>query len=74
VAVAGALHTDFMAPAVSTLKDVVAGVEILKPCIPVISKVDTKPHMDSDKIQKLLATQVTLPVLWENTIIQHSVS
>jgi [acyl-carrier-protein] S-malonyltransferase len=68
LAVAGAFHTDFMAPAVSALEDVLAGVEISKPRIPVISNVDAKPHSDPDTIKKLLATQVTSPVLWENTM------
>ena len=68
LAVAGAFHTQFMAPAVSTLEEVLAGVEIKKPRIPVISNVDAKPHSDPDTIRKLLATQVTSPVLWENTM------
>ena len=68
LAVAGAFHTDFMAPAVSALKDVLAEVKISKPRIPVISNVDAKPHSDPDTIKKLLATQVTSPVLWENTM------
>ena len=68
LAVAGAFHTDFMAPAVSALEEVLADVEIKKPKIPVISNVDAKPHSDPDTIKKLLATQVTSPVLWENTM------
>lgn len=68
LAVAGAFHTDFMAPAVSALEEVLADVEIKKPRIPVISNVDAKPHSDPDTIKKLLATQVTSPVLWENTM------
>lgn len=68
LAVAGAFHTDFMAPAVSALEEVLAEVKISKPRIPVISNVDAKPHSDPDTIKKLLATQVTSPVLWENTM------
>lgn len=68
LAVAGAFHTDFMAPAVSALEDVLADVEIMKPRIPVISNVDAKPHSDPETIRKLLAAQVTSPVLWENTM------
>jgi [acyl-carrier-protein] S-malonyltransferase len=68
LAVAGAFHTDFMAPAVAALEEVLAGVEIKKPRIPVISNVDAKPHSDPDTIKKLLATQVTSPVLWENSV------
>jgi len=68
LAVAGAFHTDFMKPAVSSLEKVLSEVEIKKPRIPVISNVDAKAHSDPDTIKKLLATQVTSPVLWENTM------
>lgn len=68
LAVAGAFHTDFMAPAVSALEEVLAETDIKKPRIPVISNVDAKPHSDPEIIRKLLATQVTSPVLWENTM------
>jgi len=68
LAVAGAFHTDFMAPAVDSLKEVLEGIEIKKPRIPVISNVDAKPHSDPDTIKGLLAKQVTSPVLWENSV------
>ncbi len=57
-----------MAPAVSALESVLEEAEIKKPRIPVISNVDAKPHSDPEVIKKLLATQVTSPVLWENTM------
>lgn len=68
LAVAGAFHTDFMAPAVDSLKKVLEGIEINKPRIPVISNVDAKPHSDPATIKELLAKQVTSPVLWENSM------
>lgn len=68
LAVAGAFHTEFMAPAVSALEEVLATVEISKPRIPVISNVDAQPHSDPETIKNLLSTQVTSPVLWENTM------
>lgn len=68
LAVAGAFHTDFMAPAVASLEEVLAGIEIKKPRIPVISNVDAAPHSDPDAIKSLLAKQVTGPVLWENCV------
>lgn len=68
LAVAGAFHTDFMEPAVSKLADVLKDVDIKKPRIPVISNVDAKPHSDPEVIKKILTTQVTSPVLWENTM------
>ena len=68
LAVAGAFHTDFMKPAVESLEKGLADVEIKKPRIPVISNVDAMPHSDPETIKKILATQVTSPVLWENTM------
>jgi len=68
LAVAGAFHTDYMAPAVSALEEVLATIDIQKPRIPVVSNVDANAHSDPEVIKKLLATQVTSPVLWENTM------
>jgi len=68
LAVAGAFHTDFMAPAVESLEKVLEDIEISKPRIPVVSNVDAKPHSDPDTIKKLLAKQVTAPVMWEDSV------
>eukprot|EP00518_Triparma_eleuthera_P004847 CAMPEP_0182464840 /NCGR_PEP_ID=MMETSP1319-20130603/8861_1 /TAXON_ID=172717 /ORGANISM="Bolidomonas pacifica, Strain RCC208" /LENGTH=348 /DNA_ID=CAMNT_0024664507 /DNA_START=54 /DNA_END=1100 /DNA_ORIENTATION=+ len=68
LAVAGAFHTDFMASAVDRLADVLKDIEIKEPRIPVISNVDARPHSDPEVIKKVLAQQVTSPVLWENTM------
>ncbi|KAL9190137.1 hypothetical protein ACHAXT_007348 [Thalassiosira profunda] len=68
LAVAGAFHTDFMAPAVASLEKVLEGVEIQKPRIPVISNVDAQPHSDPATIKELLAKQVTSPVQWETSM------
>ena len=66
LAVAGAFHTDFMAPAVPKLAEVLEGIEVSSPRIPVISNVDAKPHSDPAEIKEILTKQVTAPVLWEN--------
>eukprot|EP00558_Chaetoceros_sp_UNC1202_P004113 CAMPEP_0197246054 /NCGR_PEP_ID=MMETSP1429-20130617/10629_1 /TAXON_ID=49237 /ORGANISM="Chaetoceros sp., Strain UNC1202" /LENGTH=321 /DNA_ID=CAMNT_0042706647 /DNA_START=64 /DNA_END=1029 /DNA_ORIENTATION=- len=66
--VAGAFHTELMAPAVSALEKVLDTIEIKKPRIPVISNLDAKPHSDPDTIKKLLANQVTSPVYWEESM------
>lgn len=68
LAVAGAFHTNFMEPAVSRLEATLAATEIRTPRIPVISNVDAQPHADPDTIKKILARQVTSPVLWETTV------
>merc|ERR1719453_2317554 len=70
LAVAGAFHTDFMAPAVGRLEEVLKEVEISKPRIPVISNVDAKAHSDPAVIKDILTKQVTAPVQWE-TIMQE---
>merc|ERR1711865_770368 len=56
LAVAGAFHTDFMAPAVDALGEVLDKVEI------------SKPHSDPAVIKEILKTQVTAPVQWETTM------
>eukprot|EP00199_Chlamydomonas_sp_CCMP681_P001930 CAMPEP_0119106276 /NCGR_PEP_ID=MMETSP1180-20130426/4006_1 /TAXON_ID=3052 ORGANISM="Chlamydomonas cf sp, Strain CCMP681" /NCGR_SAMPLE_ID=MMETSP1180 /ASSEMBLY_ACC=CAM_ASM_000741 /LENGTH=352 /DNA_ID=CAMNT_0007091577 /DNA_START=44 /DNA_END=1105 /DNA_ORIENTATION=- len=68
LAVAGAFHTEYMAPAVAKLQAALEKTEIKTPRIPVVSNVDALPHSDPAVIKATLARQVTSPVLWENTI------
>nr|AQS99292.1 Acyl carrier protein s-malonyltransacylase [Gambierdiscus polynesiensis] len=63
--VAGAFHTDFMAPAVDKLKEALAAANFKSPRIPVVSNVDAEAHSDPDEIREILAKQVTSPVMWE---------
>jgi len=68
LAVAGAFHTDFMAPAVDKLKEALAAADIKSPRIPVVSNVDAQPHGGPDEIREKLAKQVTAPVLWQQQL------
>ena len=68
LAVAGAFHTTYMAPAVDQLKDVLKDVTITTPRIPVVSIVDVRPHSNPDIIKEILTKQVTSPVKWEETM------
>lgn len=68
LAVAGAFHTHFMAPAVPKLKEALEATEFSEPRLPVISNVDGEPHSDPAVIKEILAKQVTSPVLWEKTL------
>eukprot|EP00240_Pyramimonas_obovata_P004837 CAMPEP_0118920922 /NCGR_PEP_ID=MMETSP1169-20130426/343_1 /TAXON_ID=36882 /ORGANISM="Pyramimonas obovata, Strain CCMP722" /LENGTH=386 /DNA_ID=CAMNT_0006861543 /DNA_START=47 /DNA_END=1207 /DNA_ORIENTATION=- len=70
LAVAGAFHTEYMSPAVETLKEVLSSTTFTTPRIPVISNVDAKPHSDPETIKSILATQVTSPVMWEESMQQ----
>ena len=58
LAVAGAFHTDYMAPAVDKLKEALASTTMTTPRIPVVSNVDAQPHSDPDTIKDILARQV----------------
>jgi [acyl-carrier-protein] S-malonyltransferase len=58
LAVAGAFHTDYMAPAVGKLKEALANTTMTMPRLPVVSNVDAMPHSDPDVIKDILARQV----------------
>ena len=68
LSVAGAFHTSFMEPAIEPLRNVLEGVELKSPRIPVISNVDAESHSDPDEIRELLVQQVVSPVRWEDSI------
>jgi len=68
IPVAGAFHTQYMAPAVEELSEFLKGVDVKAPRLPVISNVDAQAHSDPEEIKTLLAKQVTSPVLWENSM------
>jgi [acyl-carrier-protein] S-malonyltransferase len=68
LAVAGAFHTRIMEPADTRLAEALAGVEIKKPEIPVVSNVDAATHDNPDDIREILVRQVVSPVLWEDSI------
>jgi [acyl-carrier-protein] S-malonyltransferase len=68
LAVAGAFHTPMMKPAEQRLYDVLHGVKLKPPRIPVVSNVDARPHDDPDEIRDLLIRQVCSPVLWEDSM------
>lgn len=68
LAVAGAFHTQLMAPARSQLQARLQQTTISPPRLPVWSNVDAAPHTDPDHIRDLLIRQVTEPVRWEPTI------
>lgn len=68
LAVAGAFHTNLMKPADARLAEVLAGMPLKKPEIPLVSNVDAGIHDDPDEIRELLVRQVINPVLWENSM------
>lgn len=68
LAVAGAFHTEIMAPAVERLHQAISNTEFRQLTVPVVSNVDAKPHADVNDFKTLLPRQVVSPVLWEKSL------
>lgn len=65
LSVAGAFHTEHMAPAVNRLAELVPGVTVRDPRTPFISNADGAVLHDGRDIVKRLVTQVSNPVRWD---------
>jgi len=68
MAVSGAFHTPFMAPARERLRAALAGVDLRAPELPVYANVDARPHTGGDEWAGLLGAQLCSPVLWRQTL------
>jgi [acyl-carrier-protein] S-malonyltransferase len=62
--VAGAFHSELMRPAQTQFKQVVARLDLKRPAIPVVANVNAEPVFEPSQIKELLADQITMPVLW----------
>lgn len=63
--VAGAFHTDHMAPAVATLAALVPGVPVGEPRLPYVSNRDGQVVSSGSEITERLVSQVSHPVRWD---------
>ncbi len=68
VAVSGAFHSSLMTSAVPKLTHLLETMDITMPRLPVISNVTGRPYSSVEEIRRLLADQVTQPVLWEASL------
>jgi [acyl-carrier-protein] S-malonyltransferase len=66
--VSAPFHSPLMAPAAARLADELARVEIADPAIPVISNVTAEPVQKGTEIRRLLVTQMTGSVRWEESV------
>ena len=66
--VAGAFHTEFMAPAAEKLATALGEVDFRPPRWPVISNVDATAHGEPESIRSRLVQQVTSPVRWQESM------
>jgi [acyl-carrier-protein] S-malonyltransferase len=65
VAVGGAFHSPFMAPAADRLREVLDRTPFSAGQLPVVANVDAEPHSGRDDWPTLSTRQLTSPVLWE---------
>ncbi len=68
LAVAGAFHTDMMAPAAEMLSSAIDNCDLKDPAKPVFSNVDTQVYSGADEIKDKLLKQLVGPVKWQHTI------
>src|SRR5690606_9451824 len=66
--VSGAFHTPLMQTAADGMRDVLAAVAFADPQIPVVSNVTTRPLTSGAALPEELATQITSPVLWADSV------
>ncbi|HEY4020530.1 MAG TPA: ACP S-malonyltransferase [Pseudonocardiaceae bacterium] len=63
--VAGAFHTEYMAPAVDALRARAESIAIKDPVRPLLSNADGTAVLDGADMLRRLVAQVTLPVRWD---------
>ncbi len=66
--VAGAFHSEIMAPAAQELGVALAEVNFAQPSVDVISNVDATPYVCCCQISQKLLAQLTKPVRWQQSI------
>ena len=67
--VAGAFHSSLMQPAADQMAEVLNGIDMKSPEIPVWSNVTARPHeADVGVIRKRLVEQITSPVRWSQSV------
>ena len=66
--VAGAYHSELMRPAQDKFKNIIEKIEIKKPTVPVVANVNAEPVSEPSEIKKLLVDQITMPVLWQQSM------
>ena len=66
--VSGAFHTPLMQSAADGMREVLAGIAFSAPVMPVVSNVTAKPITDGSVLAEELASQITSPVLWADSV------
>lgn len=67
--VAGAFHSDLMAPAADRLRQALTQVRFSDPKVPVYANVHAKPVTSAREIPELMVAQLTKPVRWADSVV-----
>jgi len=68
MAVSGAFHTPYMAPARAALRAAIDGADLREAELPVYANVDAREHLSGDDWSNLLGAQLCSPVRWRQTL------
>jgi len=66
--VAGAFHSELMAPAAEQFADALQEADFRRPTTPVVSNVDGQPYAHPAEIRRKLLAQLTAPVRWQQSM------
>jgi [acyl-carrier-protein] S-malonyltransferase len=70
VAVGGAFHTPFMAPARNRLRKILATIAFHEAEVPVVANVDARRHTAARDWELLLSAQLMSPIRWHQSILR----
>lgn len=70
LAVGGAFHTPYMAPARDRLREALALARFNDPEVPVVANIDGRPHSEAGDWSSLLSAQLVSPVRWRQSVLQ----
>lgn len=68
LAVSAPFHCALMQPAADRLAETLAGIELSRLQVPVVTNVEAEPNQDVERVRALLTAQVTAPVRWEESV------
>jgi [acyl-carrier-protein] S-malonyltransferase len=66
--VAGAFHSELMRPAQEKFRQITGKLDVKEPQVPVVANVNAEPVTEAQQIKELLTDQITMPVLWYQTM------
>lgn len=66
--VGGAFHTPLMAPAAAALRPILADTAFGSTAVPIVTNHDARPHADGEGWPAMLATHLTAPVRWSDSV------